>query len=1299
MMNLPSLSPTRHTDDKVNQFFELSLDMLCIANTDGYFKQLNPAFTRVLEWDIEELLERPFWEFIHPDDTSATQQEIEKLAKGIETINFEHRFRTKYGTYKWLSWAAHPTPDGFLYAVAHDITALKEAILRVSEREERTRLLYQITTQVSKDIDEQLQESLSLTKTLLGLDIAIISQIEEDVYTVEYFDAPEGALTQKQMFNLGDTYCSIVLQANTIITINHMERSPHRQHPCYNIFHLESYIGIPVYVQGKQYGTLNFSSPKPRQTPFTQADIDFIQLLGQWVGASLERKLSREVFNKQTAELQEAQQFLNSVIENLPVMLFMKEAKTLRFVTWNKAAEEITGLDRHMVLGKNDHDFFPPEQADFFTNKDRQVLSGKRIVEIPQEPIQVAGKGQRWLFTRKIPLLDNEGDSKYLLGVSLDITDRLDNEVVLTKRAAELEILTKVSAVMAQTANAEQLLQEVLDLSKESFGLYHTQIYELNDVGDELILTVGSGEAGRQMVNQKRTISMSNEQSLVARAAHLRQGVIENDLQAAPTYLPNPLLPDARASLSIPLIVSDTVLGVLNAQSDQVDHFTDEDIRIHSTLATQIASALQASRSYTRSERVLAELNALNRRLTHEGWADYLNTAPSEFRYQYDLRQLKPVGDTSPANITMTQSLQIRGENIGRLQLVQPQVLPNRVSHITSAVAERLSTHIENLRLAEQTQKRASELETVAQVSVTASTELNTNKLLQTVVDLTQTRFALYHVHIYLLDKTAETLTLAAGAGQTGRQMVADGWSIPLNRQQSLVARTARTRQTVLVNNIHTDPEFLPNAHLVDTQAEMALPLIAGDNLLGVLDIQSNKPHSFSNEDQRIYTTLAAQVSVALQNAQQYQQTQTALAESERQARQLATLNNISERIVTASNLEQVYEIVAEETVQLFSADRVTLSLLDDTGLYAQVIAIGGEKGAIPIGIPQPISGSWVEKAINSRRAVIIHDPSPDPSHFIQSSMVVPLVTSNGIIGTINIGSKKLNIYDDQDESLTFQLASLISAAVENHTLLAEQRAAVKRLQELDQLKSDFLANMSHELRTPLNSIIGFTDVMLEGLNGPLNELMEGDLKVIRHNGHHLLNLISEILDMAKIESGRMELELEYFNLQDMVEDVITTVAPLAREKGLNLELISSNQKLEQFDIEADPKRMKQVLLNLVSNAIKFTQTGSVKVGLERRASRISLWVQDTGMGITPTHHDIIFEAFRQVDTSATRKVGGTGLGLAISRKLIESHGGNLWVESTGVPGEGSTFFIDIPVGKVAYTVGEKSDESNHYLY
>ena len=291
-------------------------------------------------------------------------------------------------------------------------------------------------------------------------------------------------------------------------------------------------------------------------------------------------------------------------------------------------------------------------------------------------------------------------------------------------------------------------------------------------------------------------------------------------------------------------------------------------------------------------------------------------------------------------------------------------------------------------KLAEQiVAKRAAELQTVAEVSATTARTLEPDRLLQAVVDITKERFDVYHAHIYLADESWNTLLLAAGAGEIGRQMVATGHSIRMDTEKSLVARAARERQAVIVNDVRDDPAFLPNPLLPETRSEMAVPMIVGDKVLGVFDVQSNITNHFTEEDAYIYTTLASQVAVALQNARLY----------------------------------------------------------------------------------------------------------------------------------------------------------------------TEQAATVTQLRELDRLKTSFLANMSHELRTPLNSILGFSDVIIEGLDGPVTEQMDNDLRLIGKNGQHLLHLINDVLDMAKIDAGRMNLQPEKFKLNGLFEEAINITSSLADAKSLSV--------------------------------------------------------------------------------------------------------------------------------------------------
>jgi signal transduction histidine kinase len=236
----------------------------------------------------------------------------------------------------------------------------------------------------------------------------------------------------------------------------------------------------------------------------------------------------------------------------------------------------------------------------------------------------------------------------------------------------------------------------------------------------------------------------------------------------------------------------------------------------------------------------------------------------------------------------------------------------------------------------------------------------------------------------------------------------------------------------------------------------------------------------------------------------------------------------------------------------------------------------------------------------------------------------------------------------------------------------------VAQLRELDRLKSSFLANMSHELRTPLNSILGFTDVILEELDGPLTPYMDNDLKLIRKNGQHLLHLINDVLDMAKIESGKLNLIIEKFNLHEIMEDVASITSSLAHEKDIALSIDTDSDHV--VEISADRNRLRQVMINLVNNAMKFTEKGKIKIHIAREENNVLISVNDTGIGIHPSQLEAVFQEFTQVDSSTTRKAGGTGLGLPISRRLIEMHGGRLWAESTGIEGEGSTFYVFLPI-------------------
>ncbi len=326
--------------------------------------------------------------------------------------------------------------------------------------------------------------------------------------------------------------------------------------------------------------------------------------------------------------------------------------------------------------------------------------------------------------------------------------------------------------------------------------------------------------------------------------------------------------------------------------------------------------------------------------------------------------------------------------------------------------------------------------------------------------------------------------------------------------------------------------------------------------------------------------------------------------------------------------------------------------------------------------------GKYIEKAGNQNASLgFYYDTNqvlPIGETFISGNIVMeqPLMVGGEQIGLLSVSGLQ-NIPQEAKE-LAASIARQTSIHLETLRLNEELQKRARELQELDRLKSAFLANMSHELRTPLNSILGFADVIIEGLDGPLTENMTNDLGLIQKNGQHLLHLINDVLDMAKIESGKLNLIIEKIKIHDIIEEVTSITSTLASEKNISLFIEPDSNMV--VEINADRNRLRQVLINVINNAIKFTENGKIAIHVSHIEEHVLVKIKDTGIGISPEHLENIFIEFTQVDSSTTRKVGGTGLGLPISRRLVEMHGGRLWAESTGVEGEGSTFFIELPI-------------------
>jgi signal transduction histidine kinase len=294
----------------------------------------------------------------------------------------------------------------------------------------------------------------------------------------------------------------------------------------------------------------------------------------------------------------------------------------------------------------------------------------------------------------------------------------------------------------------------------------------------------------------------------------------------------------------------------------------------------------------------------------------------------------------------------------------------------------------------------------------------------------------------------------------------------------------------------------------------------------------------------------------------------------------------------------------------------------------------------------------------------------------VRSMLFVPMRKDDGVLGVIAVNHSRPGAFTDARVELLKTFADQAVIAIENVRLFTELQERTSQLQVANRHKDEFLANMSHELRTPLNAIIGFSEVMLERMFGELTDKQDEYLNDILSSGRHLLSLINDILDLSKIEAGRMELDLEDFHLPVAIDNALTLVHERAARRGLTLTQ-HVDEQLGTF--RGDERKIKQVLLNLLSNAIKFTpEGGTVEVRAQLKGEVVQIAVTDTGVGIAPADQELVFEEFRQAGTDVAKKHEGTGLGLALARRFVELHGGNLWLESE--VGVGSTFTFELPV-------------------
>ena len=458
------------------------------------------------------------------------------------------------------------------------------------------------------------------------------------------------------------------------------------------------------------------------------------------------------------------------------------------------------------------------------------------------------------------------------------------------------------------------------------------------------------------------------------------------------------------------------------------------------------------------------------------------------------------------------------------------------------------------------------------------------------------------------------------------------------------------------------------------------MPILKGDDLLGVLVIYHLEVRPFTDKQIALVEIFADQAAIAIDNVR--------LLDELRQSLQQQTATADVLKIISRStfDLKTVLNTLVELAARLCEADmasipRQTGAIFDHVATYGYTPDFHEFLQRNPIA---PGRGTGTGRAVLEGKTIHIPDVLADPEYtFIEgqkvgdyrTSLYVPLMREGAAIGVLALVRRSVRPFTAQQIGLVETFADQAVIAIENVRLFEEIQDKSRQLEEASQHKSQFLANMSHELRTPLNAILGYTELMADGAYGEPSEKMLGILKRLEANGRHLLGLINDVLDLSKIEAGQLVLELSEYSIQDIAQTVRSTLEPLAADKKLAFKLELAP---ELPPGHGDGRRLTQVLINLVGNAIKFTDAGEVVIKATAADGSFRLSVRDTGPGISATDQAKLFQEFQQADNAITKKKGGTGLGLAISKRIIEMHGGKIWVESQ--PGQGSTFAFKLPV-------------------
>jgi signal transduction histidine kinase/DNA-binding response OmpR family regulator len=638
------------------------------------------------------------------------------------------------------------------------------------------------------------------------------------------------------------------------------------------------------------------------------------------------------------------------------------------------------------------------------------------------------------------------------------------------------------------------------------------------------------------------------------------------------------------------------------------------------------------------------------------------------------------------------------GAVIGVINLARNIVRPftDKEIELVTTFADQAVIAIENVRLFDEVNARTAELtESLRQQTATADV---LKVISRSAFDLEAVLHTLVESAARLCDADKATITRQIG----GRFYRAEfyGFSpefmeyvrtIPVEPERGSVSGRALLEGNVVhIADVEADSEytFLEAKKLDGFRTALGVPMLREGVPIGVMSLTRSDVRPFSDRQIELVSTFADQAVIAIENARLFDEVQARTRELTRSVAELRTLGEVSREISSTLELQTVLRAIAAHAVALAEADAGAFLDYDESARVFRLQATHEfDPRVIEALVQRPVRlGEGATGLAGLRRAAVqIPDIDLEPGYALyeitrepgyRALLAVPLLREDQLVGGLVLCRKTPGSFTAETVELVQTLANQSVLAIENARLFEALEQKGRELADASRHKSEFLANMSHELRTPLNAIIGIAEMLREDAEDEGQEALVEPLGRIHRAGDHLLHLINEILDLSKIEAGKLELHVEDVDLAAAIAEITATAGPLAARNGNRL-IVDCTPDIGS--VRSDQTRLRQIVLNLLSNACKFTERGEVRLGVSIDRDEVTIRVADTGIGMTPEQLKRLFQEFTQADSSTTRRYGGTGLGLAISRKLARLMGGDITVESA--PGVGTTFTVGLPIG------------------